>query len=603
MQVSDAHRESKTRPRSPVEAGLLFGLVAALFAASVYLRAEGLGRLPAGISSWMTTGSTICAKNWHREGAWNLRFTLYRDPASIEQAGARTPYLSFPPGAIVPLYLLGRLLHLEPTPALAMSYNLLCQFLIACALGFTVLRVLRFSGVSGIPALLLSLVSPLLYLFLRSPFYEHQMGYFSDQAVMLPFALLVYLEVLRATASSRRLRVSASACLTIIGFWGIFTDWFFAFVLACLFTLRLLRGELGSTWRERLSRSFLFWTPACLALALFAYQLAYHDGFPALMERFIYGAGVEQGGNPDTPGLNPRRLELARFFSFNLASRFWKDFVPMAFGPLGKPLLLGATVLLLVTAPVLLAFRVLRKPIPIWFQLAAAMTFLTVAPCFLYCQVFQTHCSVFVHFFTTLKFAPVCALMPPLLVSGAVLPLYARSCRIRRVIAAILTVLTLGASAGYLVWMGDPREAGIYDSMSADYERVGRFIGARTGYNDIAFSFGYKVGLMAPHYLVYSMKPLHSVMSLQDIHDTVRNIDAPCTVNLFFTGEEAFPPESGLALLAEHAFDRYDAGDLHLCKVRGVEFWYVYETWLAMQSAPSPSGSEKSALIDGEAAS
>lgn len=602
MRVFDTDLKSAARPRPTSCTGVLFALVAVLFAWSVYLRADGLGRLPAGISSWMTTGSTICAKNWYREGAWNLRFTLYRDPASIENAGARTPYLSFPPGAIVPLYFLGRLLHLEPTPTLAMSYNLLSQFLIACALGFTVLRFLRYSGASGIPALLLSFVSPLLYLFLRGPFYEHQMGYFSDQAVMLPFALLIYLETLRITTSSERVRVAASACLSGIAFWGLFTDWFFAFVLACLYTLRFMHGELGKTWRERLLRSFLFWAPACLALALFACQLVHHQAFPLLLERFVYGAGVEQGGNPDAPGLNPRSLELTRFFSFNLSSRFWKDFVPVAFGPFGKPVLLGSVILLPTSVLVLSLLRLIGKTAPKWFRQGAAMTFLTVAPCFLYYQAFQTHCSVFVHFFTTLKFAPVCALMPPLLASGIVSSLRAHSGRVRRTVAAVMAVVTLGASAGYLVWMGDPREAGIYDSMSADYERIGRFVGANTGYNDLVFSADYKIGLMAPHYLVYSMKPLHHIASLQDIHDTVRNIDADCTINLFSVGEEGFPPESGLAMLAERAFDRYDAQDLHLCKARGAEFWSVYKTWLAMQPVPGPSDPKESTSFHGEAA-
>ncbi|HNT88467.1 MAG TPA: hypothetical protein PKL84_11440 [Candidatus Hydrogenedentes bacterium] len=549
---------------------------AALFAFSVYLRADGFGRLPTGVSSWMTTGSTICAKNWHREGAWNLRFTLYREPASIENAGLRTPYLSFPPGAILPIYILGKARGVEPTPTLTMVYNLCMQFLIACVLGLVCLFVLRRFKV----AVLLAAVPPTLYLFLRGSFYEHQMGYFSDQAVMLPFALLLLIETLHMTGIPPKTRAIMAVSEAAVVFWGMFTDWFFGFVLACAFASRLLRGELGASWKQRAQRTLLFWSPALAAVLLFMMQLAYHGGFGVPVERFVYGAGVEQGGNPDTPGLNPRQLEWSRFLLPSLNSRFWGEFLPMAFGPFAKAAILGCAAILIAAGLALLALRVRGRAAPDTIKWPAALALITLAPCLIYYQVFQTHCSIFVHFFTTLKFAVSFALLPLILVGAVLAALSRRSRDTRRRASAVAALLALFAAGGYLAWMGDPRQAGIFDPLRPEYERIGRFVGRHTAYEDVLFSANLDIGLLAPHYLVYAMKPLHTVASLEEVAETLSGVEGPWVLNLLSVGPEAYPPESGLAPLAARAFARYDAGDLHLCKIGQNDFAAAYDTWV-----------------------
>ena len=55
------------------------------------------------------TASTLSfVNNWLQEGAFQLNFGLYRYPAAVEMLtlGSRGLYASYPPGTIVPIYLL-----------------------------------------------------------------------------------------------------------------------------------------------------------------------------------------------------------------------------------------------------------------------------------------------------------------------------------------------------------------------------------------------------------------------------------------------------------------------------------------------------------------
>lgn len=571
---------ARKTPNATIEgAAWLFALTALLFAVSVYLRADGLGKLPVGVSSWTTTGSALCAKHWNREGAWPLRFTMYREPHSIETPNAaRKPYLSFPPGAIAPLYLLGRIFAIDPNPTLTMSWNLFVQFFAALALAHIAYVTLLCIGAAPGASVTFSMIPPILYLFLRGPFYEHQMGYFSDQAVMLPFALFALFEIIRFRTNKTSLRFVLDLIQAAVIFCGMMTDWLFVFVLVCGLIFRAVTGQFGYRVRPICCRAVLYLLPAALALALFAVQLAYHDGFATLYERFVFGAGVEPNGNLANPGLVQHRISLLAFFTVSLESRFWREFIPMAFGPAAIAAVGTCAAFLVVTGLLAAAFWIRKRRVPSVVSAPLAVAFLTFVPCFLYGQVFQSHSSILLHFFSSLKFAAPLALLPLCIIPVALTSAISTWCRerTRQFLYRIAALTCLAAAIVYLAVLGDPHSAAIYTPLRPEYESIGRFIAGNTDYEDVVFSNSIEIGAIEPHYLVYAMKRIHPAHSFDDIARVLERTTGQCTINLFSaTGDsEALSPE--LADLAGAAYATYHAGEMTLRKIHRTEFEQRY---------------------------
>lgn len=118
------------------------------------------------MAGWTTGGSAVTAANWYREGAWRLRFVMYWAPDSVEldALGAREPYISFPPGAIIPIYLMAKAARRDPTPAMVMGYSLFIHLLTTVTLGlliyYAAIRMTlrpRVSAAFAIPAMALYL--------------------------------------------------------------------------------------------------------------------------------------------------------------------------------------------------------------------------------------------------------------------------------------------------------------------------------------------------------------------------------------------------------------------------------------------------------------
>ncbi len=353
----------------PIAALMLTAVTATLFAISVHARAPWFGQTNLNMAGAMTAGTCTVASHWHREGAWNLRFVLYWEPDAIETPtpATRTPYVSFPPGAVLPIHLLGKITGTGPTPHLVMAYNLANHLLVSLILGLTMLLLARAMGFTPAMGLLPAFSTATMYLFLPSPYFEHQMGYFSDQAVMLPFALTLLLEVLRRTTSPHTHKALAAAQAFVL-FWGTLTDWLFLFIALCLYLVRLRSPgseftlqrvhppgseftlqrvpSLPPVWSSAACcrfarRSTLFWLPPALAVALFLLQIMHLHAFSDLFQRFAYRTGMDNRGFLSlTPG--PEELSLKSFHTFTLDTVFWKNFIPTAFGPWGTTLLFTA---------------------------------------------------------------------------------------------------------------------------------------------------------------------------------------------------------------------------------------------------------------------
>jgi len=82
---------------------------------------------------WLSGSTLKFVNNWFEEGPVSLKFGMIENPNSIEFPTllSRGPYPSYPPGTIIPVYVLAKIMGRELTPSLLMKYNLINHFLIA----------------------------------------------------------------------------------------------------------------------------------------------------------------------------------------------------------------------------------------------------------------------------------------------------------------------------------------------------------------------------------------------------------------------------------------------------------------------------------------
>jgi hypothetical protein len=305
---------------------LLFFITLGVFLYTVEIRKPWFGIIAAddedfryGHHQWLSGSTLKFVRIWYREGPWEARFGKIQNPRSVEFPTllSRNPYPSYACGTIIPVYMISRLTGDEPTPSLLMSYNLLNHFAIAFFLSLTIFLLLLQLSCSGTNAFLLSGIPIVIQLLLPAPLYWHQNVFGSDQAVILPFVLFVFLEVARG--SSRRGKGFAIIWFlqALLLFYGVITDWFFIFIAFVVYVKRVLNGELGSALRPFIKKSLLFWFPLILAMFLFILQLHYLGVLHLITEKFLFRAGLSQRG----------RMHLNGFYK-----QFWKGHIALGYG-------------------------------------------------------------------------------------------------------------------------------------------------------------------------------------------------------------------------------------------------------------------------------
>lgn len=554
---------SRARIRVAAPAAALLIAWCGLFAHSVHERRDWFGHTPIGMSGWLTAGSALVAGHWRREGAWNLRFALYWAPDSVElDHAAREAYISFPPGAILPLHALALARGTPPDPALVMAWNLACQAGIALLLGFLLYRLYRRAGALPNAAGLLAAPAPLLYLYLPGPYFEHQMGYFSDHAVLFPILLFIALETRRRNGG-RRVEAGLGALQAATVFLGALTDWLFFVVLGVALMWRAGHAIVQRSARPLLLAALMA-APAALALGLYLLQLHALDAFGALRERAAHRAGMSAD-----PGFLQRMLNdgpqgWRALFHFSLERLFWTGHMPAAYGALGKWLALAAYPAL--AALLAWAAWARRRSAP---GSAAAWPILHTAallglPPLLYYQAFQGHHNFLFHSFTALKFAPWIAAGVFSLLPALALTLAGRAHGGMAKAAGAILLLC----AGLFAWQLQPQRAHLFDTLDPDlsHEEIGRFIAAHTDWQDVVFSPDHEIGPMPPQFIYHSGKQVHRARSVAEIAAAVEGIEVPFTINLLTLGPEGLADHPELAALAEHAL-------LHVRDGAGPQLW------------------------------
>ena len=377
-----------------------------IFSYTVVIRRPWFGVYSGENHDWLTASSVIFTDNWSREGAWNLRFGMYENPKSPEISTqiSRQPYLSYPPGAVLPVFMIGEAIGHEPTVGMVMTYDLANHLLVTIFLALTVFFFLNSLKIRLAAAFLFSLIPILLELLLPSPFYYFQNSFFSDQAVILPFVLVVFLEVIRADLTGRRRKV-IDLLQGLVFFYGVFTDWLFVFVSVVFFIKRLLSGEISvRDRRDFFSGTLRFAAGPVSGLALFIVHITvfmWGDlGYAVeyIRHKYFVRAGLDAGDNK-TGGQYYQQI---------------LQYVDQGYGFSGRIILFITVLFVLVTGVYLLERRLSKNGASMEARKIVQLAFIVVAPCILQIFFFMNHSAV--HSFSVLKLSLPISMVPFVLI-------------------------------------------------------------------------------------------------------------------------------------------------------------------------------------------
>jgi tetratricopeptide (TPR) repeat protein len=542
-----------------------------LFVYTVHLRAPWFGTLsedPWG-HQWLTAGTVKFSRNWYREGIFHLRFTMLENPASIEfpTFQSRHAYASYPPVFALPVYALALLIGQEPSPGLAMGYNLANHCLVAWLLGVTAYVVLLRAGIPPLNGLLFAAACPCLDLLCPAPLYFHQNVYAMDAAVILPFVVCLLLESLRPAVSQPSLSRLLAAVQWGVFFVGYLTDWLFVFVGLVIYVKRLLLGEIGfrrdgvpgtgsffgplrappdsrpkaekcacppatGSLKSLLRGSVWYWSPAVAAGSLFVIQLTYLGWWQTLYEhvRHRIGATPEEG-----------RWSYGEFLV-----EYFRQYLPLGYGVPGSWLMGGSLLLLLALMAYAAVRRVRRQSVPPPLPVLAGLMAMAILPCCLHLLVLWEHSG---HTFSLVKFSVPLALIPFALAPAVGVALVsmrpannesrkpsANSAPPRRLhhktplcspAMAGLNLSVLLLAGLYLYWIHPgwlsrfPKPTRYYDELATALARAG------IGYRDIVVSPDFEVPENPPQRLACTMKRVYLCSDEGDLARVLTDAEPP----------------------------------------------------------------------------
>ncbi len=517
--------------------------------------------------TYFSTYTLLFANHWYYDGVVRSGGALIWNPRSVEfpTLASRRMHSSYPPGMILPVYLTARLAGTPPSMPMIKNINLLNQFLIALFLSLTVFSLMRHLGLGRVNAGILSCIPVTLVFFLPAPFYEHQTGFFTYQAVLPWFAAFVLLETLRDTTPRNSIRIAISIVQPAVAILGLATDWLFAYVIACVYLKRVIERSLGGTLRRFLVGSLAYWAAPAALLGLFAIQLMALKGAGPLYYKFLERTAISENS----------------FLSLNPEPSFWNNKMVAGYGPAGARLIDWSFGGLAATAIIAVACLAFRKPPGRVITRPLAVSFILLVPCLAYTYVFRNQCAYWLHFCEALKFTLPISVIPFVLLPVQVFTwLWPRSNtlalvseadgRVGRIICSVVCGLLL-LTAAFYARQEFPRVATLYATSISQTDSIAnaRFIAENTGYEDVVFAWQADLEQAeTPFWLAYSRKRVYLISTLADVCAKVTPISTPCTVNFVCGASAPSPPDPALAEIISRTPASRASDTLRLYKVQ-----------------------------------
>ena len=503
---------------------LLIGTAIIIFLYTLNIRKPWFGTLSNYHHQWLTGSTVEYAYNWYKEGPFNLKFALLQDPKSVESVtfNSRSPYFSYPSGTVLPIYIISKILNRTPSPSMVMAYNLSNHLLITLLLSFSTFVILLRLKLNVTVTFLFALIPIFLELLLPGTLYWHQNVFWADQAVILPFVFLIFLEIIKNKPLIGRplLIINILEYLTI--FYGIFTDWLFipvVFTVVILRTIVLKKKNIKNIIRN----TSVYITSAILSLGLFAWQIYYFHAFNTLKDTFLFRSASN---------------EIGEVYIKNFPLRFVQE-IGYAYGLGGDILILLSALIFIISLVFLITHKHhIKKDINNGLSQLLLYISLVAFPCIIQVLILRNH--TYIHDFSVLKFSLVIALIPLVLIPVL---LWQWSQNIKyfkkyslRTQVILLCISLLGC--GLYLKNTFPEYKKLFYPPDKIIEERGEFIFNNTSFYDVVFSPDFEIPTTPPQAIAYSEKRVYEIYTLGDIYNIVKNINDDYIVNFVLINED-----------------------------------------------------------------
>ncbi len=435
------------------------------------------------------------------------------------------PYLSYPSGAVIPVFLISEIMNHAPSVGLVMSYDLVNGFLVTLFLSLTVFFFLRRLQLRANHAFLFALIPILLELFLPEPFYYFQNSFFTDQAVILPFVLVVFLEVVREGRRGR-FRSIVDLLQALVFFYGTFTDWFFVFIAFIFYLDRLFFGEIRFRPRKDFFKDSLkFATPPLAAIFVFLIQVTammwgdLENAAEWIKHKYVVRSGLNGSTSELGAGSGGYLHHIARW-------------AKEGYGLFGLAVI-AITVLFSIGIYFFVNWRKRQKrAVAPAIQSIARLSFIITVPCILQILAFLNHSAV--HSFSVLKLSVPFATVPFVLIPVS-LVMAVRSKKeagsFKYMFTAIIGAFIL---AGFSIAQASPEYDHFFNPKNTFWYHVADVTNKHTVADDVVFSPDMEVPYHPPQPVSLTMKKVYRVKTVSDVAQEIQNAHGSYRVVIIF---------------------------------------------------------------------
>ncbi|HNY49925.1 MAG TPA: hypothetical protein PLV50_10370 [Smithella sp.] len=490
----------------------------------------------------LTAFSLNVVNNWLIDGIFSDQFIMYPDYASVEfeNNSNRNMYLSYPPGALIPLYLTAKVSgKSEISIELIKHFVQLEYFLSVFVLSLLFYICLNTIEVtSGFLKIFLPVLFAALWAYLPYNIYYMNNVYFADQAVIFLSILFFLIEMALYAKELKKYKVLLQISSGMVMFTGILTDYYFFCIAFVAVFFRILRN-----FSKHSKKSFIFklfhnngtlMVSIFTASSLFLIQLlSVPNGFKLLELTFSVrsGPGDEWGG-----------LDI-------LMRHFGNGFTVLFI-----PLLIGVVVFCLI-------FPWIRKNDNEKKIFVVRGLSLIVFSAVLHTILLREHSIV--HEFSMLKYNLVFVFIIFTLTCWLYLNYMSSGTDRKKKYWKFLCNLIIGLVI-VLILVLQIYDRNFYGARknTADHS-IARFIKANTNYYDVIYSPDYEINWNPPQDLAISKKRVYKVSSPQEI--LYNNLPDKAVINILLT-RDSLKREDWNKIIKQKSYFS-EAGELYLFKI------------------------------------
>jgi len=420
------------------------------------------------------------------------------NPASIEfnSFSSRTPYISYPSGAFIPVFLFAKTFGIKDLIMLYQAYNLLNHLVISMMLFLLMFMIIDYFQKINILNVFFSIIPSLIYLFTPPTLYWHQNVFFADQAVIMWFAVFIYIEMKYFLYG--KLNWLNEIVLAAIVFLGVLTDWLFVFVVFVAVGLRIFFANRARWFRQIILSVRNIIIPALLAIAVFIYQIASTKSFLKLTE--IFKCRYRVGGDGVVT---------------DFLRQYFYDYV---IGGYGYILCLFAVfcILVLLFYYIFMRLKVICNHNDKMVKVYIYLICFTALPCLFHGYIFQQHSIV--HDFAALKWALPLSLIPFGIFPIVFIKVVKRN-KHHELFTGIFCVFCIILLVRGVFYRTAVEYRNFFESGGDRNKRIGELVKRNATYNDICFSFDFAIPMFPPQRLAYSGKRVYKIEDIAEAKD------------------------------------------------------------------------------------